>query len=136
MRGEWAPIWRDTWREIWSPLSRHPESPPDLFVELFREMGAGFAVLPTPEQLADAISTPARARRAFQLTKVARLRGEQAIVAFLERAYAVAEDLGGDALANRYFGLVEAFLTKFSLRYDLRRPFTLHPTLSGVFAGM
>jgi hypothetical protein len=35
---------------------------------------------------------------------------------------------------NRYFLLVESFLTKYSLRYDLRRPFGLHPTLPGIFA--
>ena len=55
---------------------------------------------------------------------------------FLERTHAVVADLGGDQLSNRYYLLVGLFIEKFSLRYDLRRPFTIHPTLSGVFAGL
>lgn len=136
MRGEWAPVWRDVWREVWSPLSRHPDAPEDIFVELFRELAAGFRSPLTPERLADAISSPERARRAFRSAKAAALPNEQALLAFLERAHGVADDLGGDALSNRYYALVDAFIGKFSLRYDLRRPFTLHPTLSGVFSGM
>lgn len=136
MRGEWTPVWRDTWREIWLPLSRHPAAPDDLFVELFREMALGFNAPLTPEHLADAVSSSARAKSKFRAAKVACLPNEKAVVAFLERAHSVSEDLGGDPLANRYSGLVERFLAKFSLRYDLRRPFTLHTTLSGVFAGM
>ena len=46
------------------------------------------------------------------------------------------QDISGDALTNRYFKLVEAFIDKYSLRYDLRRPFSLHPTLPGIFARM
>ncbi|MBN8501320.1 MAG: hypothetical protein J0M19_09245 [Sphingomonadales bacterium] len=61
---------------------------------------------------------------------------EQAAIQCLERGFLLAEEIGGDALANRFYLLVDAFLLKFSLRYDLRRPFTLHPTLSGVFASM
>jgi hypothetical protein len=44
--------------------------------------------------------------------------------------------LGGDLLANRYFNLVNAFINKYSLRYDLRRPCFLHPTLPGIFANL
>lgn len=136
MRGEWSPVWRDTWREIWLPLSRHDEAPDDLFVELFREMTSGFTAQLTPEHLADSVSTPAKAKSKFRTVKVTQFPNETAVLAFLERAFSVSEDLGGDPLANRYCGLVEAFIAKFSLRYDLRRPFTLHTTLSGVFAGM
>jgi hypothetical protein len=46
------------------------------------------------------------------------------------------EDLGDDALSNHYFNLLGAFIDKFSLRYDLRRPCTLCPTLTGVFASL
>lgn len=52
----------------------------------------------------------------------------------LERAFQTIDDIGGDVLSNRYVTLVEAFLAKYNLRYDLRRPFSLHPTLTGVFA--
>ncbi len=61
---------------------------------------------------------------------------EPSAIRLLERSFRVVEEYGGDALANRFYLLVEAFLQRFSLRYDLRRPFTLHPTLPGVFASL
>lgn len=61
---------------------------------------------------------------------------ELAAIRLLERSYRVVDEYGGDALANRFYLLVDAFLQRFSLRYDLRRPFTLHPTLPGVFASL
>lgn len=136
MRGEFLPVWSETWRDIWSKLAKHPDAPDDFFSELFRELVGAFGVPMTPEKLADAVAVPARAKAKFRRATSDQFRDEHALVGFLERAHAVAVDLGGDPLANRYFTLVEAFLTKFSLRYDLRRPFTLHPTLPGVFARM
>lgn len=44
--------------------------------------------------------------------------------------------MAGDELSNRYFNLRAGFIDKFSLRYDLRRPCTLCPTLPGVFASL
>ena len=64
------------------------------------------------------------------------LRGERFIVEFFESAYDVLEDLGGDLLANRYFNLVSAFIDKYSLRYNLREPCCLSPTLSGIFTNL
>ncbi|MET3646291.1 hypothetical protein [Phyllobacterium ifriqiyense] len=136
MRGEFLPIWSETWRELWSKFDKHPDAPADLFSELYRELAQSFVVRPTPEKLADVVSVPMRARSAFKRVKIIQLSGERALIEFLERVHTIAADLGGDPLANRYFVLVEEFLTKFSLRYDLRRPFTLHPTLPGVFASM
>lgn len=59
---------------------------------------------------------------------------ERQIVKALEDAFVAIEDYGGGNLANAYYLIVEGFLEKFSLRYDLRRPFSLHPTLPGIFA--
>jgi hypothetical protein len=59
---------------------------------------------------------------------------ERQIVTALEDAFEAIEDFGGGNLANAYYLIVESFLEKFSLRYDLRRPFSLHPTLPGMFA--
>jgi hypothetical protein len=134
MRGEFLPVWPETWRHIWRPLAEHPAAPTDLFAELYRELVPAFADTPAPEDLSDAINSPERARASFLKTEDTAFRGERALVDFFERAYPVVEDLGADPLGNAYFLLVDAFLTKFSLRYDLRRPFSLHPTLSGVFA--
>ncbi|WP_372921710.1 hypothetical protein [Roseovarius sp.] len=59
---------------------------------------------------------------------------ERQIVKSLEDAFEAIEDYGGGNLANAYYQIVEGFLEKYSLRYDLRRPFSLHPTLPGIFA--
>ena len=134
MRGEVIGVWSETWREIWSKLAKHPGAPNDLFCELYREIVVAFEAPPDVTALADFVDQPEQARAAFRKTKATAFRGEFAVVEFLERAHNTVVDLGGDPLANRYFLLTEAFLNKYSLRYDLRRPFSLNPTLPGVFA--
>lgn len=136
MRGELLPVWAETWRDIWSKLARHADAPQDLFSELYREFAPALRTAPTSEKVADIVGVAARARSAFRRIRSNETHGEAALISFLERAHGVTVDLGGDPLANRYFVLVDEFLTKFSLRYDLRRPFSLHPTLPGVFARM
>jgi hypothetical protein len=110
MRGEFLPVWAETWRDIWSKLAKHPDAPDDLFSELYRELALGFYVRPTPEALAETLENARRSRSAFLRVKAENLKGEKAIVSFLERAHFVAADLGGDPLANYYFKLAEAFL--------------------------
>jgi hypothetical protein len=134
MRGEVIGVWSETWREIWSKLAKHPDSPEDLFCELYRELAGGFETTLDVTALADIVDDPEQARKVFRKTKATAFRGEVALLEFFERAHNVVVDLGGDPLANRYFLLTETFLEKFSLRYDLRRPFSLNPTLPGVFA--
>ena len=134
MRGEILGVWSETWREIWSKLAKHPDAPKDLFCELYRELDDAFETAPDDLTLADIVAEPDQARMAFRKTKTTAFRGEVAILEFFERAHEVVVDLGGDPLANRYFRLTEVFLDKYSLRYDLRRPFSLNPTLPGVFA--
>lgn len=134
MRGEVIGVWSETWREIWSKLAKHPDAPDDLFCELYRELAGAFEAIPDVTALADIIDSPDQARSAFRRTKATAFRGEVALLEFMERAQGVMVDLGGDPLANRYFLLTEALLDKYSLRYDLRRPFSLNTTLPGVFA--
>ncbi|MCZ8280576.1 MAG: hypothetical protein O9313_19795 [Acetobacteraceae bacterium] len=135
MRGEFIGVWSEMWREIWVKLAGHPAAPHDLFCELFRELEPAFVVrMDLAGEMADIIDDPHQSKRAFRAVKATKLRGEVAILDFLERTQPVLIDLGGDPLGNRFFQLVEQFIEKYSLRYDLRRPFSLHPTLSGVFA--
>lgn len=82
------------------------------------------------------VNDTARSREAFEQVRGADLLGERALVAFFEAAFEIVDDLGGDELSNRYFNLLAKFIDKFSLRYDLRRPCTLCPTLPGVFASL
>ncbi len=136
MRGEFIGVWSETWREIWDDLAAHETATNDLFCELYRELATALKAPPSAQGLADAIDDPVQGRKAFEETTAKDLSGERRLVAFLENAHAILDDLGGDPLANHYFNLLAAFIDKFNLRYDLRRPCTLCPTLSGVFASL
>ena len=142
MRGEFIGVWSETWRETWLPLISEPlgdreaEVPQDVFCELFRELAEALRSRPSVEALADIIADPVQSREAFEKTSAGDLAGERELVAFLEAAHPVLEDLGGDELSNRYFDLLAGFIEKFSLRYDLGHPCALCPTLPGVFASL
>jgi hypothetical protein len=103
---------------------------------LYRELATAFKNQPSVETLAHIIDDQVQSRRVFEDVRTTDFYGERALVAYLESAQAVLFDVGGDALANHYFNLLETFIEKFSLRYDLRRPCTLCPTLPGVFASL
>lgn len=136
MRGEFIGVWSETWREIWLPLIDHEDVPDDIFCELYRELALALKAKPTVEDLADIIDSPVQSREAFEKTSASGLAGERALVTFVEAAHPALDDLGGDELSNRYFNLLAGFIEKFSLRYDLRRPWMLCPTLPGVFASL
>ena len=142
MRGEFVGVWSETWREIWLPMIDEPlgESergvPEDIFCELYRELAKALKTKPSIEALADIIDDPLQSREAFENTTAADLSGERAVVTFLEAAHAGLDDLGDDELSNRYFNLLAAVIDKFSLRYDLRRPCVLCPTVPGLFASL
>jgi hypothetical protein len=82
------------------------------------------------------INDPVTSRRAFEAIGAAQFAGERSLVAFLEEAFVVLDELAGDELSNRYFNLVVAFIEKFSLRYELRRPCLLCPTVPGLFTSL
>ena len=136
MRGELIGVWSETWREIWLPLIDHEDIPSDIFSELYREMSPALKVKPSVETLAEIIESPLHSRQAFEKVSSGEFAGERALASFFEAAHSALEDLGGDELSNRYFNLLETFIEKFSLRYDLRRPCFLCPTLPGVFASL
>ncbi len=78
-------------------------------------------------------------RESFENTTSRDIAGERALVGFFESVHGILEEFanpGDDALTNCYFNLLAAFIEKFSLRYDLRRPCILCPTLPGVFASL
>lgn len=136
MRGEFIGVWSETWREIWLPLIDHEGVPEDIFCELYRVLAPALRQQPSVEALADVIDNPVQSREAFDKTSAHDFAGERALVSFLEAAHSALDELTGDELSNRYFNLVAGFIDKFSLRYDLRRPCILCPTLTGMFASL
>jgi hypothetical protein len=136
VRGEFIGVWQETWREIWLPLIDSEGVPPDIFCELYRELAKALKAPPSAQNLADVIDNPMQSNEAFEKIVASQLAGERALVGFFESAHDALDELGGDELTNRYFNLLAAFIDKFSLRYDLRRPCVLCPTLTGVFASL
>ena len=142
MRSEFVGVWSEMWREVWLPLIDQPLReaeggvPEDIFCELYREVARALKAQPSIEALAEVIDDPVESREAFEKTSAGDLAGERELVAFLEAAHPVLDDLGGDELSNRYFNLLAGFIDRYSLRYDLRRPCTFCPTLAGVFASL
>jgi hypothetical protein len=142
MRGELIGVWSETWREVWVPLIDQPLGeedqgiPDDIFCELYRALAPALSPRLTVEDLADIIDNPVQSREAFEATTPGDIAGECALVGFFEAAHDALEELGGDELTNRYFNLLSGFIDKFSLRYDLRRPCILCPTLPGIFTSL
>lgn len=78
-------------------------------------------------------------REAFRKTATEDIASEGALVGFFESVHGILEEYenpGDDKLTNRYYLALRDFINKFSLRYDLRRPCVLCPTLPGVFASL
>lgn len=136
MRGEFIGVWSETSREIWDQLATEETAPDDFYCELYRSLSSALKNRPSAQALADIIDNSLQAKEAFENTKAEDLASERALVEFFEKAHEALEDLAGDALANPYFNLLSAFIEKFSLRYDLRRPCLLCPTLPGVFTSL
>ena len=136
MRGEFIAVWTETPREIWDELVVEEGVPLDVFCELYRNLAPALKTKPTVEALADIIDSSDKSRDAFFAVKASDLVGERDLVMFVEKAYDIFDDFAGDALSNRYFNLLATFIEKFSLRYYLRRPCQLCPTLPGVFSGL
>ena len=145
MRGEFIGVWSETWREVWLPLIYRPLAeddeglPEDIFCELYRALEPALSPRPSVENLADIIGNPVQSREEFKATTANDLAGELVLVDFFETAHDALdalEELGGDRLTNRYFNLLSGFIDKFSLRYDLRRPCILCPTVPGIFASL
>jgi hypothetical protein len=111
----------------------------DIFCDLYRELAKALRTPPSVEALADIIDNPLQSRESFEHARAEEIAGERALVGFFESVHGALEefeDPGDDALTNRYFNLLAAFIERFSLRYDLRRPCILCPTLPGVFASL
>lgn len=134
MRGQLIAVWPETWDSIWGALISTEGVPSDIFCELYRELTQALKEKPSLEQLADIVDSQEQSRDAFKGISSQDLESERAIVSFFEEAHNVIEDVAGREKAFLYSQLLKAFIDKFSLRYELRDPCVLCPTLTGMFA--
>ena len=136
MRGEFIGIWSELKREIWEPLAQLEDAPDDLFCELFRTISVAFNVQLSAEELANIVDNTFEARDAFCALTTHSFSNERALALALEQISETLDELNGEALCNPYFLLLEAAVKKFSLRYELRKPCVLCPTLPGIFSNL
>jgi len=123
----------------------------DLFIELVRSAldsealalppdpqltGNAGEVAVSPNRWIELLSDREAARLQFERLEATDFVSETRLVFFLEAASEVMREQGGDALAGKYFSLTSRFIERHSLRYELRPPFLLHPTLPGMFASL
>lgn len=136
MRGSMLPVWPRTWHELWSPLAQHSSAPADLFCELYRALMPALKTPPSLAVLAEIIDDPPQSLRTFRQITADDLIDELALLGFLQNAYDVLDELAGEALANAYFNRLTNFINIYNLRYELRRPCGLYPTMPGLFANL
>ena len=74
------------------------------------------------------------AAREFFRELLSQISNEVAAVNFLEAAYTTLASYGDVYLTDRFRLLITRFLVGFSLRYEVRKPFSLHATIPGVFS--
>lgn len=136
MRGEFYGIWSDLTREVWEPLAQLDAAPDDLFCELYRTVSVAFDVQLTAQELANIVDNTSEARDAFFALTASDFSNERALTVALENVLETLDDLNGTGLSDPYFLLLEGVIRKFSLRYELRRPCLLCPTLPGIFSNL
>ena len=136
MRGEFIAVWDEVQRDVWRELAEDETAPRDLFCELFRELSGALRTKLSVEALADIIDDPDLSRAAFLNIRPGDIAGERALVRFLESVHEVLSDLDAPDLIAKYATLIEKFIERFSLRYEFIRPFSLSPTLAGIFASL
>ncbi|MBA8889819.1 hypothetical protein FHW12_004066 [Dokdonella fugitiva] len=136
MRGELIAVWPESWASIWEPLISSEGIPVDIFCELYRQLSEALLVAPTLEQLADIVDDQDQSREAFKAIAPTDLASERRLVEFFEEAHFIVGDLAGEAIAEFYVLLLTKFIEKYSLRYKLRAPCVLCPTLPGIFSAL
>lgn len=136
MNGELVAVWEDSWVCIWQPLFDLENIPSDIFCELYREFVPALAIKPTIEQLADTVDNREQSRDAFRAIVAADISSERKLVSFFESAYDVIDDLAGSEISKSYRELLIKFIERYSLRYQLRVPCAICPTLPGIFSSL
>ena len=127
---------RDLARDL-EPLIDHEGVPEDIFCELYRELA------PAAEEPAHRSQRscrhhrqPRQSRRRSRRRPRRTSRGSAHSFDVPRSGTSGARRTGRRPLSNRYFNLLAGFIEKFSLRYDLRRPCTLCPTLPGLLTNL
>lgn len=72
----------------------------------------------------------------FFRQKLANISSETAAISLIESAHQALDRRVTDAAADRFYVLIEDFIHRFNIRYEVRRPLSLNPSMSGVFSSL
>jgi hypothetical protein len=162
VRGEFLSVWRFTLQEIWEPLSEPfytteekgwnvvnaegeeewedemPEAHEDLFCELFRTINSALREpYDVATKLTDIVDDTKKAREAFWVLTEKDFKSESALRLFFEAVYTILNEVyESKNLRDKYISLLRGFIEKYSLRYAMRDPLILVPTLPGIFSSL
>lgn len=87
-------------------------------------------------KIVDITNNPQLSFEAFSITTSEEISSEGNLIRFLENTYSTLDDYDGEGLANKFFNLLDLFLTQYNLRYGLHEPCVIFPTLPGIFSSL
>ena len=122
MRGSLLNAWQYTWIDIWSKLEEKPETPSDLFMQLYPELAKALKNFPEPNEFDTTSNDPVLARTAF--SKPLEFRSDRALMHFFEEAGFVIEETGVCGIAGGIRGITQRLLR------SLQRSFSTGDALS------
>ena len=136
MRGEFSPIWQSLWPILWRPLlknSPHEDLPCEYSraLLLFQDSRVDLS----DPHFVDAVSEPEKGWSFFRDTIRKIKLSETELVALIRSLHGYLCDFD-DVEANRFKSAVSELIERFSLRYEVREPLVLVPTLPGIYARM
>lgn len=117
--------WDLLWREVWIPLSKKPEAPNDLFVELYR-----FAVKESGFDLkVEVVNDYRLAKKEFKRFRCP--PDEKACVKLLEGFVAVLAEFN-ETVPQDYVSLLGSFIERYNLRYIMTPASKVKMSLPGL----
>lgn len=119
--------------EVWSRLQYQRGAPDHLLGEVFRDISRALREPPSPGQLAGLLERENFAAEALADLHASDIASETAFVTALESCFETIEEFDVPQLPIRYAALIHAFIKRHNLRYRVRKPFQLIPTLEGIF---
>ncbi|HEX5359675.1 MAG TPA: hypothetical protein VFW49_01020 [Fluviicoccus sp.] len=143
MKGEFGVIWKETREDLWDKLAALDGAPDDLYCELLRA-ASNSLICPSDSnelniwqaQLEEAFASPELSKANFHKLKADDFKGEKAICNFFEDAYEALNELSDGDLARSFSLILNAFIKKYNLRYELLPPCRIIPTIPGIFSSL
>jgi hypothetical protein len=143
MSGEFLNVWSETKHDIWERLANVDNAPNDLYCELYRSIAKS---LKRPENALELVAWKAKfeevltdaelSKKTFYEIDTEDLNGERALCVFFEDVFETLDELNGDALKEPYAEILNEFIAKYSLRYQVLASCKIVPTLGGIFSSL